>query len=200
MECHQRNRPRLRVIVFDYEVGELVECGLPVLSTTKGDPMIFPGCFRIETGDRSFGMVMESDLFEVDPLRLRDSLCEREDRRPPSNGGLWFTIGNNNTNHGRDCMRRPCIECGRPSAGSRCEIHTLPDHRKREGYGYAWTQLSREIRERFPWCGICGASGVPLHVDHIIPRSLGGSDHPSNLRPLCSPCHHKHGKTRRSKG
>ena len=97
-------------------------------------------------------------------------------------------------------MRRPCIECGRPSAYSRCEIHALPDHRRRAGYGYAWTQLSREIRERFPWCSICGAAGVPLHVDHITPRSLGGTDHPSNLRPLCGPCHRRHGKTRRSKG
>ena len=145
-------------------------------------------------------MVMESDLLEVDALRLRNALGEREHGRPSAGGRLGLIIGNNNTNHGGDCMRRPCIECGRPSQGSRCEVHALPDHRKRAGYGYAWTQLSREIRERFPWCALCGTSGVPLHVDHITPRSLGGTDHPSNLRPLCSPCHHRHGTTRRSKG
>ena len=181
-------------------MGQFVECGLSILSTAKGHPMIFPRCLRIETGDRTLWVVVKSDLFQVDSLRLRDSLCEREDRGPPAHRRLWFTIGNNNTNHGGDCMRRPCIECGRPSEGSRCEVHALPDHRKRAGYGYAWTQLSREIRERFPWCAICGTAGVPLHVDHITPRSLGGTDHPSNLRPLCSPCHHKHGKTKRSRG
>ena len=181
-------------------MGELVERGLSILSTTKGDPMLFPGCLRIKTGDGTLRVVMESDLFKVDPFGLRNPLREPEDRQPSAGRRLCLILGNNNTNHGRDCMRRPCIECGRPSQGSRCEIHALPDHRKRAGYGYAWTQLSREIRERFPWCAICGTSGVPLHVDHITPRSLGGTDHPSNLRPLCSPCHHKHGKTRRSKG
>jgi 5-methylcytosine-specific restriction protein A len=200
MESHQRDRPRLRVIVFDREMGELVERGLSILSTTKGEPMLLPGCLRIKTGDGTLRVVMESDLFKMDPFGLRNSFREPEDRQPSAGRRLCLILGNNNTNHGRDCMRRPCIECGRPSQGSRCEIHALPDHRKRAGYGYAWTQLSREIRERFPWCALCGTAGVPLHVDHIIPRSLGGTDHPSNLRPLCSPCHHKHGKTRRTKG
>jgi hypothetical protein len=35
------------------------------------------------------------------------------------------------------------------------------------GYGYAWTQLSREIRERFPWCSICGAAGVPIFLKQL---------------------------------
>jgi 5-methylcytosine-specific restriction endonuclease McrA len=93
----------------------------------------------------------------------------------------------------------PCIECGKPSNGSRCEVHELPDHRRRPGYGHAWTKLSREIRKRNPWCVMCNRSGVPLHVDHITPRSLGGTDHPTNLRTLCGDCHRRFGKTRRSK-
>ena len=76
MECHQRNRPRLRVIVFDNEMGQFVERGLSILSTTKGDPMILPRCLRIETRDGFRWVVMESDLFEVDAFGLRDSLCE----------------------------------------------------------------------------------------------------------------------------
>ncbi|NBW13625.1 MAG: HNH endonuclease [Caulobacteraceae bacterium] len=162
--------------------------------------MVFPGCFGIKARDRTLGMVMESDLIQGDALDLGDALGERDHGRPSAGRRFGLIIGNNDTNHRGDCMRRPCIECGRPSAGSRCEVHTLPDHRKRAGYGYAWTQLSREIRERFPWCAICGTAGVPLHVDHITPRSLGGTDHPSNLRPLCIPCHRRHGRTRRSKG
>jgi 5-methylcytosine-specific restriction endonuclease McrA len=27
-----------------------------------------------------------------------------------------------------------------------------------------------------------------MQVDHIIPRALGGMDHPSNLRLLCPKC------------
>ena len=40
-------------------------------------------------------------------------------------------------------------------------------------------------------CQACGASasdGAELHVDHIIPRSLGGTDVRSNLQALCRTC------------
>ena len=36
------------------------------------------------------------------------------------------------------------------------------------------------------WC--CGHT-AKLQKCHIIPRSLGGIDEPSNLVPLCAPCH-----------
>jgi 5-methylcytosine-specific restriction endonuclease McrA len=97
-------------------------------------------------------------------------------------------------------MRYPCLECGAPSEGSRCAAHRIPDDRKRPGYGYAWTILSREMRRRYPFCQLCARSGVPLHVDHVTPRSLGGTDHPSNLRVLCVDCHRAYGRTKRSRG
>lgn len=39
-------------------------------------------------------------------------------------------------------------------------------------------------------CELCGVSHeeVPLQVDHIIPRALGGSNDPSNLQVLCRTC------------
>ena len=42
-------------------------------------------------------------------------------------------------------------------------------------------------------CQCCGAKSakdneVTLHIDHIIPFSIGGSNHPSNLQCLCSEC------------
>ena len=37
-------------------------------------------------------------------------------------------------------------------------------------------------------CRICGASGVPLEVDHVVPVSRGGSDAMGNLQTLCGPC------------
>ena len=37
-------------------------------------------------------------------------------------------------------------------------------------------------------CGYCGAKDKRLEVDHIVPRSHGGSDRVSNLTLSCEPC------------
>ncbi len=37
-------------------------------------------------------------------------------------------------------------------------------------------------------CAYCGATGVPLNIDHIRPRSRGGSNRVSNLCTACIPC------------
>jgi hypothetical protein len=37
-------------------------------------------------------------------------------------------------------------------------------------------------------CRMCGASGVPLEVDHIVPVSRGGSNARDNLQTLCADC------------
>lgn len=37
-------------------------------------------------------------------------------------------------------------------------------------------------------CAYCGTTGVPLEVEHIIPRAKGGSDRASNLTLACTPC------------
>ncbi|WP_312846896.1 RNA-guided endonuclease IscB [Streptomyces sp. WAC01280] len=37
-------------------------------------------------------------------------------------------------------------------------------------------------------CTYCGASGVPLNVDHIRARARGGTDRPANLVLACVPC------------
>jgi len=42
-------------------------------------------------------------------------------------------------------------------------------------------------------CAYCGASGVPLNIDHIQPRSLGGSNRVSNLTLACVPCNQSKG-------
>jgi hypothetical protein len=55
-------------------------------------------------------------------------------------------------------------------------------------------QLRRSILERDGFrCVWCGASyarnrAIVFEVDHIVPWSAGGSDHPINLRTLCQPC------------
>lgn len=37
-------------------------------------------------------------------------------------------------------------------------------------------------------CAYCDAAGVPLNIDHIVPRARGGSDRVSNLTLACVPC------------
>ncbi len=42
-------------------------------------------------------------------------------------------------------------------------------------------------------CAYCGAENVPLQVEHIHPKSKGGSDRISNLALACEPCNIKKG-------
>jgi hypothetical protein len=45
-------------------------------------------------------------------------------------------------------------------------------------------------------CAYCGAKDVPLQVEHIRPKALGGSDRISNLTLTCQPCNQKKGSQR----
>lgn len=74
------------------------------------------------------------------------------------------------------------------------------------------TRTRARILRRDPWClcpgcanhaGPCVARSTI--ADHIVPRSEGGTDHPTNGQGLCDPCHrHKtaaeaeRGKARKS--
>jgi 5-methylcytosine-specific restriction protein A len=98
---------------------------------------------------------------------------------------------------------RPCAHpgCARLCEGGRCELHRLPRGRSStpgwagvrgsaasRGYGAAWRELRRQVLARDPVCRECGRR-VSVTVDHVTPKSLGGTDDPSNLRGLCGTCH-----------
>ncbi|MEU8039165.1 RNA-guided endonuclease IscB [Streptosporangium sp. NPDC049078] len=74
------------------------------------------------------------------------------------------------------------------------DTHTLVAGKPLEGAEYQrGTLAGYEVREYLlaKWgraCAYCGASGVPLNLDHIHPRSRGGSDRVSNLTLACIPC------------
>jgi hypothetical protein len=60
------------------------------------------------------------------------------------------------------------------------------------------TLAGYEVREYLleQWnrtCAYCGAKDVPLEIEHIVPRSRGGSNGPSNLTLACHPCNARKG-------
>jgi len=52
-----------------------------------------------------------------------------------------------------------------------------------------WKALRRTIKARDPICKAPGCKRATAHIDHIVPRSEGGSNDPGNLRGLCHRCH-----------
>jgi hypothetical protein len=65
--------------------------------------------------------------------------------------------------------------------------------RRERGYGPEWDRLRETILQRDEYlCVACRKTGVltaARTVDHILPKSEGGSDDPANLQSLCKPCH-----------
>lgn len=65
--------------------------------------------------------------------------------------------------------------------------------RIRRGPNRLWRMARREVESRANgWCevrvdGVCEGRGC--HAHHILLRSAGGADDPSNLAWTCAPCH-----------
>lgn len=81
-----------------------------------------------------------------------------------------------------------CTRCGLvvPKRKKRSSKH-------REGSEGAWQRAKKRVRERSG--GTCEArvegvcTGRHEHTHHVKLRSRGGSDDPSNLCAICTPCH-----------
>ncbi|WP_374207199.1 RNA-guided endonuclease IscB [Streptomyces sp. APSN-46.1] len=77
------------------------------------------------------------------------------------------------------------------------DTHAMSSGGPLEGAEYQHGTLhGTEVREYLlaKWertCAYCGTTGVPLNIDHIHPRSRGGSDRISNLCTACVPCNEK---------
>ena len=52
-----------------------------------------------------------------------------------------------------------------------------------------WIALSAAIKQRDGYrCTYCGSTDEPLHCDHIVPLSQGGTSDPDNLTTACRSC------------
>ena len=81
--------------------------------------------------------------------------------------------------------------------GDRYRIEAPADHpAKTKGRLPAemWKRIRASIlqRDRFT-CQYCGAQGVQMECDHIVPISKGGDNDPSNLVAACVPCNRSKG-------
>ncbi len=55
-------------------------------------------------------------------------------------------------------------------------------------------ELREYLLEKFQRkCAYCGKSGLPLQIEHIVPRSRGGSNSVTNLALACEKCNQKKG-------
>lgn len=106
---------------------------------------------------------------------------------------------------------KPARACGYPGCdqlvrGARyCAVHeqqvtaryeTARGTASQRGYGSDWRVLRAMQLSRFPLCadpfGLHKAAGriePATDVDHVIPRSRGGTDRFDNLQSLCHSCH-----------
>jgi 5-methylcytosine-specific restriction endonuclease McrA len=117
----------------------------------------------------------------------------REGKLPPS---LESRVANVLTWVAR--LRRLC-----PLAALSMEVVHFDTHlmQQAEITGIAYqhgTLAGYEVREYLleKWertCAYCGQTGVPLEMEHVVPRARGGSNRVSNLTLACVPCNQQKG-------
>lgn len=104
------------------------------------------------------------------------------------------------------CKQNGCKE-RIPSGTNYCAAHKVGNSNwdkyhagatnTQRGYGTEWGKLrARVLRRDNGLCQVCLKESSPVkatEVDHIIPRSQGGSDDMSNLQSICT--HHHRIKT-----
>ncbi|GHJ11203.1 hypothetical protein TPA0907_55700 [Micromonospora humidisoli] len=86
-------------------------------------------------------------------------------------------------------MAKPCLDCDRPCAGTRCEACRLARSRARDrptarqrGYTTEHERNRAAVLGASTVCWLCGHDGAD-QADDVIPKSKGGTSAVSNLRP-----------------
>jgi 5-methylcytosine-specific restriction protein A len=95
--------------------------------------------------------------------------------------------------------QRPCAHHGCPAlvASGLCDQHRKAYDVQRgnsaeRNYGSHWRRVRAAVLREEPLCRECAREGrttAAREIDHIIPRSKGGTEDRDNLQGLCKPCH-----------
>jgi 5-methylcytosine-specific restriction endonuclease McrA len=90
---------------------------------------------------------------------------------------------------------RPCAGgCGRLVPKGRCpacrrRVEQARGTPSARGYGAAHQAMRARVFREEPDCRRCGAEGQASdHLDHIVPRSRGGTNARANYQRLCKTC------------
>ena len=107
----------------------------------------------------------------------------------------------------------PCSHNGGPNlvkSGRLCALHAKREQHQydqdrgsssQRGYGARWRRLRKLFLASNPLCAACLAEHIvrsATEVDHVLPKSQGGTDDWDNLQSLCK-SHHSE-KTAREDG
>ena len=114
-------------------------------------------------------------------------------------------------------MLKPCIDCGEPVEGTRCDECAEADKRikplhlvekpgkipklspRERGYDNNWRRLSERARRMQPWCSHCGAT-EDLQLDHKPEawerKRQGKRIRLEDVQVLCGDCNRKAGAAR----
>lgn len=94
--------------------------------------------------------------------------------------------------------RKPGCRAYAASGSSYCEHHQLTSKppawatstksRHERGYGDDWYAVAAIVRAEEPVCRICKREATQ-QVDHITPKSMGGTNDRHNLQGVCKRCH-----------
>lgn len=96
---------------------------------------------------------------------------------------------------------KPCLECGTPTADTRCPDHTIHPAKDRQtrGYDWAWQQLSARARKLQPWCTDCGTTDN-LTADHTPQawrrKAAGKPIRLQDIDVVCIGCNNRRGAAR----
>lgn len=96
--------------------------------------------------------------------------------------------------------KKPCRHprCPELVAGAWCKVHEPEDWNKfgaagratprERGFPRNWRRIRAVVLADDPECQVCHAA-PSTEVDHIIPRSQGGTSDRENLQGICPRCH-----------
>jgi hypothetical protein len=96
---------------------------------------------------------------------------------------------------------RPCLSCGKPCTTTRCAPCARTHEAARgttaqRGLSGDHARMSRHYKDTNAACVHCQQTGTPTNpitAGHIIARSRGGTNDPSNYQPECRTCNSRKG-------